>query len=609
MRTTVLGALLGALALSSSAALAQSGTKTVHALSLIGEPKYGADFRQLDYVDPNAPKGGGLRLSAIGGFDTLNVFIVKGAPAAGIGRVSERLMTSPFDDISAEYGLIAESVEVPDDLSWVIFNLRAEARWHDGTPITADDVAFSFDVLKSKGRPFYRYYYANVAATEVLGPRRIKFAFSGPPNRELPQLMGQLPVLSKAYWQHRNFESTTLKPYLTSGPYRVKDFEPNRWIRYERVADYWGRDLPINRGRNNYDTVRFDYYRDATIAIEAFKAQLYDFRIENASKAWATAYDFSAAREGRVKLEKVNHTRPTGMQGFAYNLRRPVFQNRTLRQALAYAFDFEWSNKNLFYGQYTRTASFFSNSELASRGLPSPHELEFLGPLRDRLPAEVFKKTYQLPSTADRAGIRGNLRTATRLLKGAGYVVQANKLIDPATGKPVEFEILLVSPSFERVVLPFVQNLKRLGVSASLSTVDSAQFTNRTRDFDFDMVISTFGQSESPGNEQRDFWGSAAADRPGSRNLIGINDPAIDALIDHVIFAPNRETLVAASRALDRALLWGHYVIPQWHVQYDRIAYWDKFGRPAKLPNYGIDLYAWWIDPVKEGALAKSGTE
>ena len=609
MKTTVLGALLGALALSSSAALAQSGTKTVHALSLIGEPKYGADFQQLDYVDPNAPKGGELRLNQIGGFDTLNPFNIKGDAAAGIGLISETLMTSHSDEISAEYGLIAESAEVPDDLSWVIFNLRPEARWHDGTPITAADVAFSFEVLKTKGRPFYRYYYANVAATEVLGPRRIRFRFSGPRNRELPQIMGQLWVFSKADWQDREFAASTLEPFLSSGPYRIKDFETNRWIRYERVADYWGRDLPTNRGRYNYDTVRYDYYRDATIAIEAFKAHEYDYRQENASKAWATAYDFRARDEGRVKLEEVNHERPTGMQAFIYNLRRPVFQNRALRQALAYAFDFEWSNKNLFYGQYARTASYFSNSELAARGLPSPHELEFLGPLRDQLPAEVFEKEYRPPSTGGSSSIRKNLRVGAKLLKDAGYVVRGKALIDPATGKAVAFEILLVSPDFERIVLPLVQNLKRLGVAATVRTVDPAQYINRTRDFDFDMVSSGWGQSESPGNEQRDFWGSAAADRTASRNLIGIKDPAIDALIDHVIFAPNRETLIAASRALDRALLWGHYVIPQWHLQYERIAYWDKFGRPAKLPTYGIDLYAWWIDPVKEKALAKSGTD
>ncbi len=609
VRGVLFSALFGALLVSSAPAIAQTAVSKVHALSLIGAPKYGAGFRRLDFVDPNAPKGGELRMSAIGGFDTLNGLIIKGDPATGMGLVMETLMTSPLDDISAEYGLIAESVEVPDDLSWVIFNLRPEARWHDGTPITADDVAFSFETLKSKGRPFFRFYYANVVAPEVLGPRRIKFAFSGPPNRELPQIVGQLPILSQAYWRERDFEATTLEPFLASGPYRVKDFETNRWIRFERVRDYWGRDLPINRGRYNFDTLRYDYYRDTTVAIEAFKAQEYDYRNENASKAWATAYDFDARHDGRVKLEEVNHERPTGMQAFIYNLRRPMFQNRALRQALAYAFDFEWSNKNLFYGQYNRTASYFSNSVLASRDRPSPHELEFLGPLRDQLPAEVFEQTYRPPSTAKPSSIRKNLRTAAKLLKDAGFVVRNNQLIDPATGKPVEFEILLVSPTFERVVLPFTKTLKRLGVGARVRTVDPAQYINRVRNFDFDIVINSFGQSESPGNEQRDFWGSAAADRNGSRNLIGIKDPAIDKLIDGVIFAPDRETLIAATRALDRALLWGHYIIPQWHVRYDRIAYWDKFGRPAKLPSYGVDLFAWWIDPAKQQALAGGGSE
>ena len=591
-----------ALALLAPAAEAAE-TRKLHALSLVGEPKYGPDFKQLDYADPTAPKGGTLRLSSFGGFDTLNPFIIKGNAADGLGRLFESLMTTPSDDMGAEYGLIAESVEVPDDLSYVIFNLRPEARFHDGSPITAEDVVFSFTLLVEQGRPHYRFYYQNVVKAEALAPRRVKFSFSGPPNRELPQIMGQLTVLSKAYWQDHDFSATTLEPPLGSGPYKVKALEPNRWITYQRVADYWGKDLPINRGRNNFDEIRYDVYRDQTVALEAFKAGEYDLRNENASKAWATAYDFPALRAGDAVKEEMTHERPQGMQGFAYNLRRPVFQNRTLRAALAYAFDFEWSNQNLFYGQYRRTESFFANSELAATGLPSAAELKFLEPLRDKLPKEVFEKRYQAPTTAAPGSLRQNLRSAARMLKAAGFRVEGGKLIDPKTSQAVAFEVLLVSPAFERVVLPFAKNLERLGVKARVRVVDPAQYINRLRDFDFDMVVGSFPQSLSPGNEQRDYWGSEAADRPASRNIIGIKDPAIDKLIDHIIFATNRADLVAASRALDRALLSGHYVIPQHHILVDRVAYWNKFGRPPKQPKYGMDLYAWWIDAAKAKAL------
>ena len=580
-------------------------TTTTHALSLVGEPKYGPDFPYLDYVNPDAPKGGTLRRYAIGGYDSLNPFIIKGVSAVGLGLVYERLMTSPADDVSAEYGLIAESIEVPDDLSWVAFTLRPEARWHDGSPITVDDVIFSFETLKRKGVPFYRFYYANVTRAEQVGPRKVKFIFAGPRNRELPQIMGQLVVLPKAWFATRDFEKTSLEPPLGSGPYRVAKVDPGRSITYERVPDYWGRDLPINRGRYNVDVIRYDYYRDQTVALEAFKAGEYDFREENTSKMWATAYDSPALAAGLMIKEEVPHQRPTGMQAFVFNLRKAKFRDRTLRQALAYAFDFEWTNKNLFYGQYTRTKSYFSNSELAARGLPSPAELALLEPFRDRLPPEVFTKVYEPPATDGSGNIRRNLRAALKLLRGAGWTFRDKKLIDPKSGEPLEIEILLQSPAFERVVGPMIRNLKRLGVTTRIRTVDSAQYQNRVRDFDFDMIIATFGQSESPGNEQRDYWGSEAADRRGSRNVIGIKDPVVDALVDKVIFAPDRASLVAATRALDRVLLWGHYVIPQWHIRYERIAYWNKFGRTGKTPKYGTDLSAWWIDAEKAAVVAR----
>ena len=530
--------------------------------------------------------------------------VVIGDAAAGIDNLFETLMISPDDDSLTEYGLIAESVQVADDLSSVIYTLRPTARFHDGSPITAEDVAFSFATLKEKGQPFYRFYYANVAKVDVLGQRQIRFSFSGPPNRELPQIIGQLPVLSKAYWSTHDFTRTTLEPPLGSGPYRIKEFEPGRHIVYERVKDWWGKDLPINRGRYNFDLIRYDFFRDEVVALEAFKAHRYDFRAENSSKDWATAYDFPAKRDGRVKTVERRRSQPTGMQAFVFNIRREKFQDRTVRQALNYAFDFEWSNRQLFYGQYSRTTSFFENSELAARNLPDAKELKLLEPLRGRIPDEVFTEIYQPPKTDGSGNIRGQLRAAQQLLKKAGWRIVNNRLVDKA-GKPFEIEFLLVSPSFERIVTPFLRNLERLGIAGRIRTVDSAQYLNRLRDFDYDVIISTFAQSRSPGNEQRSFWGSAAASQPGGRNFIGIRDKAIDGLVENIAAAPDRASLVTASHALDRVLLWNYFVIPQWHIRSFRLAWWDRFGQPAKHPAYGLGFFSWWIDPAKDATLAE----
>lgn len=602
MRPLVVALTLAA-ALAAPAA-AQPKVNTFHALSLLDAPKYGPGFKALDYVDVNAPKGGEIRLASTGGFDSFNPFIIKGEAAPGVGLLYETLMTSPNDDVSSEYGLIAESVEVPDDLGWVAFNLRSQARWHDGKPITADDVVFSFATLKEKGEPLYRFYYANVAKVEKLSERKVKFHFSGPRNRELPQIMGQLPILPQHYWQGRDFEKTSLDPPLGSGAYRVKEFETNRSVAYERVKDWWGKDLPINRGRYNFDRIRYDVYRDATVTLEAFKAGRYDYRPENSAKNWATGYDFPALREGLVSKQEIPHSRPTGMQAFVFNTRRDKFTDPRVRQALGYAFDFEWSNKNLFFGQYHRTRSFFSNSELEAKGLPSPDELKLLEPLRDRLPPEVFTQEYQPPKTDGSGNIRDNLRAGLQLLRAAGWSVKDNRLVGPK-GEAMEIEFLLVQPDFERVVQPLIRNLERFGVRARIRTVDSAQYQNRIRDFDFDIVVGGWGQSESPGNEQREFWTTEAAARPGSRNTAGIRNPAIDALVDAVIAAPDRQSLVTATRALDRALQWNHYVIPNWHLTFDRIAYWNRFGRSAVNPKYSVDLFAWWFDPAKDAALQR----
>ncbi|MGH6953006.1 MAG: extracellular solute-binding protein, partial [Alphaproteobacteria bacterium] len=437
-----------------------------------------------------------------------------------------------------------------------------------------------------------------------VGPRKVKFTFSGGENRELPVIVGQLPVLAKHYWEGREFDKTTLEPPLGSGPYRIDSVDPGRSITYRRVADWWGEKLPVNVGFFNADLIRFEYYRDRTVEREAFKAGEFDFFEENTAKDWATAYDFPAIRDGLVRKEEIGHEIPTGLQAFVFNARRPFFQDRRVRQAIGYAFDFEWTNKVLFYGQYTRTRSYFSNSELASRGLPEGAELAVLAPFRGRVPEEVFASEYAPPGTDGTGNIRDNLRQAFRLLAEAGWVVRDYVLVDAQGGRPFEFEILLVSPAFERIALAFARNLERLGVRVRVRTVDPSQYQNRVDAFDFDMVVGSFGQSLSPGNEQRDFWTSVAADTKGSRNLIGLKDPVVDELVELVIAAPDRVSLIARTRALDRVLLWGHYVVPQWHIRTFRLVYWDKFGRPAVRPKYGLALDSWWVDQAKEDSLA-----
>ncbi|MSO65323.1 MAG: ABC transporter substrate-binding protein [Alphaproteobacteria bacterium] len=591
-----------ALAAGGGTPAAQEKVRKTHAVSLFGGEKYGPDFKHFDYVNPEAPKGGAVRQFAIGSFDSLNQFILKGRPGAAAG-VFETLMTSSLDEASTEYGLIAESVEIPDDLSWVIFNLRPEARWHDGTALTADDVVFSFEMLKSKGHPFYRQYYANVARSEKLGDHRVRFSFDGKPNRELPQIIGQLPIFSKAYYSKVSFEETSLEPPLGSGPYRIRTIEPGRSIMLERVKDYWGKDLPVMRGLNNFDVIRIDYYRDQTVALEAFKAHEYDFRSENSARLWATGYQFPALERGVVKKGNIRNENPTGMQAFAFNIRRKQFQDRRVREALGHAFDFEWSNKNLFFGQYTRTTSYFSNSELAAVGLPTPGELEYLQPFMAQLPAEVLAKEFKVPVTDGSGNNREGLRIAANLLKQAGWEIKNKVLTNSKTGKPMEFEVLLSQPDFERIVLPIVQNWERLGVKVRVRTVDTSQYQNREDEFDFDVIVNTFPQSLSPGNEQRDFWSSAVADVKGSRNVVGIKNPVVDALIERVIEAPDRPHLISATRALDRVLLWEHYVVPQFHVRAYRVAYWDKFGRPKVAPKYGLAFNSWWVDSALDASL------
>ena len=586
------------------AAIAANDSLGRHGMSMFGALKYPLGFNHFEYVNPNAPKGGLVRMEARGTFDTLNSFTIKGSSAAGLGLIYDTLMESSRDEAFSEYGLLVESALVANDLSSVSFMLRKQARWHDGKPVTADDVAFSLDILKSKGAPFYRFYYANVEKAEVLSPHKVKFIFKGRKNRELPLIIGQLPILPKHHWQDRDFERTTLEPPLGSGPYKIGKVDPGRSITFERVADYWGRNLGVNKGRYNFDAIRFEYYRDPTVALEAFKANAFDFRQENTAKVWATQYNFPAIAKGKVIRETLANNNPTGMQSFAFNVRKSKFQNRRVREALALTFDFEWANKNLFFGQYTRTRSYFSNSELAATKIPAGAELRFLELLRGQIPAEVFTKEFKLPKTDGSGRSRRQLRQAKRLLETAGWFVKDRKLTNSETSEVMALEFLLVNQGFTRIVAPIQRAMERLGIKVEVRVVDTSQYINRIRNFDFDVIVGSWGQSLSPGNEQRDFWGSAAAVRPGSRNYIGIKDPAIDKLIDQIIFASSRGELVAATRALDRVLLWNHFVIPNWHINSYRIAYWNRFSRPAIKPKYGLGFSdTWWVDEAKDETL------
>ena len=574
-----------------------------YGISLYGEFKYQPGFTHFDYANPDAPKGGTMRLAAIGTFDTLNPFVIKGVPAAGIGRIFDTLMAQSEDEPETSYPLIAESADLAADRMSILYTLNKAARFQDGTPMTPEDVVWSFETLRDKGAPLYRFYYGDVTKVEQEGDRGVRFFFKSADNRELPAILSQLPVLSKAYWSGRDFEKTTLDPPLGSGPYKIESVDPGRSITYRRVADYWAKDLPVNKGRFNVDTIRYDYYRDATVSLEAFKAGQYDFRRENVSKQWATGYDGPALRNHLFKKEELPNELPSGMQGFGYNLRRPLFQDPKVREALAYAFDFEWSNKNLFYGYYKRTRSYFDNSELAATGVPRGEELKILEPYRGQIPDAVFTTEYNPPKYDGSGEIRDGLRTALGLLKQAGWSFKGQQLVNEKTGEPFVFEILLAQPEFERIVLPFAQNLKRLGITATVRTVDPAQYEKRMETFDFDMAVVSFGQSLSPGNEQREFFGSAAADQPGSRNELGIKSKVVDALIEQLIAAPTRESLVAHTHALDRVLQYGYYVIPQYHLGKFWVAYWDKLRRPAVAPKYGLGLESWWVDPAAEKTI------
>lgn len=591
----------GCLLLLATMAQASSGQ---HALTLYGEPpKYPADFEHFDYANPDAPKGGTLRLSGFGGFDSFNGFISKGTAAEQLDLIYDTLTFHSLDEPFTEYGLIAERIERAEDHTWVRFHLRPEARFHDGEPVTAEDVVFSFNTLVEQGTPFYRAYYADVESVTADDEHSVTFRFKHGQNRELPLVLGQLPVLPKHFWADRDFSRGGLEPPLGSGPYRITDVRPGRSVTFERVKDWWAKDLPVQKGFHNFDRIVVDYYRDTGVALEAFKAGQFDFNQEVSARNWATGYDSPALREGRIVKEEIPNQNTQGMQGFVFNLRKPYFADVRVREAISLLFDFEWANARLFHDAYTRSESFFGNSKLAAEGKPGEAELALLEPLRDRVPASVFDIAPSPPKTDGSGVIREQMREAYALLQEAGWRIENDQLINEA-GEPLKFEFLLVQADFERVLLPFKRNLASLGIEMNIRRVDVSQYINRLRNRDFDMVVSGFGQSNSPGNEQREYWHSASADNPGSRNLMGLRDPAVDALVEGLIQADSREELVNHTRALDRVLRALHILVPNFNTPVYRVAYWNKFAHPATAPKYDLGLRTWWVDQSKPGALA-----
>ncbi len=582
-----------------------------HGISAFGELKYPADFKNFDYVNPDAPKAGKMSMIGTAGvitFDTFNPFILKGDPAQGVAALMfDSLMTRAFDEPDAVYGLVASGAHVAEDRLSVTFKLRPEAKFSDGTPVTAEDVAFSFETLKNKGHPLYRSQLRDVVSAEAKDPHTIIYKFQGELTRDLPATVAGLPILSKAYYTTNDFTKTTLDPPLGSGPYKIKKYKQGTFVAFERREDYWGKDLPVNRGRFNFDELRYEYYRDRTAELEALKAGTFDLREEFTSVDWATAYNIQAVKDKRLLLLTIPDDRPSGAQGFFLNLRKEKFSNPKVREAIGLAFDFEWSNKNLFYQLYERTSSYFENSEMKANGLPSKEELALLEPFRDQLPESVFSEPAVTPPVSNGSGSdRKLLRKAVKLLTDAGWTKKGRQLVN-AKGETLDIEILTFSPSFERIIGPYVKNLKLLGINATLRRVDPAQYQRRVKNFEFDVTTQRYSMSLLPGVELRNFMGSKSAKTEGSYNLAGIASPVVDALIEKVMAAKSRPDLITATRALDRVLRAGHYWVPHWYKPRHNLAFWDIFGRPAKKPNYARGVIdTWWYDTAKAGRLKRT---
>jgi len=566
-----------------------------HAISVFNEIKYKNNFKYFDYVNPNAPKKGVIKLAERGTFDSLNQFILKGLPAIGLDNIYDSLLVTSLDEPLTAYGLIAKGMKVSEDNTSITFFLNQNAVWHDNNPVTSYDIEWTFNTILEKGHPSYKSYYSDIKSIEIIDKYTIKFHFKNDNNKELPIIIGQMKILPKHFWKDKRFDSSVLSIPLGSGPYKIKEVNLGKNITYERVKHHWAQKLPVNIGHNNFNEIHYDYYRDSNVMIEALKANEYDFRSENISKEWATAYNDLKINTAFIK-EEIDHELPQGMQAFIYNMRKDIFKNLELRKALALAFDFEWTNKTLFYGQYIRSNSYFSNSELASSGLPTNLELKIIEELNNDVPKEIHTEVYNPGKTDGSGNNRKNLRQAMQILKKANYKLD-NKILKDPEGREIKFEILLISPAFERIVGPFIKNLKKLGVEASIRIVDTAQYKNRLDNYEFDMVVMARGQSLNPGNEQRNFWSSKSADINGSANWIGIKNKTIDELIELIINSPTREKLILYTKLLDRVLLHNHYVIPHWHIKYWRVAYWSTIKRPKNLPKYSLGFpETWWYN-------------
>lgn len=571
-----------------------------HAIAMHGDVKYAQEFTHFEYVKPDASKGGTLHLSGAETFDTFNPFIPKGVPASGINLIYSSLLEQSQDEAFTMYGALAKSVKYPAERNWVEFTIRDSAKWHDGKPVTAHDVVWSFNTLTEKGRPFYKAYYASVSDVKAINDKTVRFEFNQAGNRELPLIVGSLTILPKHYWTQEgiDFTETTLTPPPGNGPYKIGEFTAGRNLKYERVTDWWGADLPVYKGRYNFDTIEYDYYRDQNISLEALFAGEYDFRQEYTAKLWATAYNAPPVNDGKIIKKRIANKVPQGMQGFVMNLRKEVFQDLAVRKSMNYAFDFEWSNKQFAYDAYTRTRSYFANSEMEATGVPEGRELEILSEFKDQLPEQVFTTEFNVPAS-DGSGLnRKNLRKAKKLLQDAGYILGEDKILyHPEKNVKLEFEFLVsnINAGFERWFQPYKQNLERLGIKADIRIVDASQYINRVLAYDYDFIVGSWGQSNSPGNEQREYWGSDKADQPGSRNFIGLKDPVVDALIEQIVTAPTRQELIYRVSALDRVLQWGWYVVPNWHIPAWRVAYWDKFGIPETQAPYSLGVMdTWW---------------
>lgn len=605
---------LTAMATLSAAALPASADEWRTTSSLIAENAETAPFERYPYVNPDAPKGGTLNSTAFGTFDSFNPFIIRGTPAAGITQVWETLMEQSPDEAGTSHALIAEAFKYPDDYSSATYRLSKDARWHDGTPITAEDVIWSLNVLKEIS-PQYSGYFANVKEAVALNDHEVEFRFDQTGNRELPHIMGDLYVLPKHWWegenakgQKRDIRNPTLEPPLGSGPYKVKSFSPGNRVVYERVKDYWGEKIPVNIGRNNFDELVYTYFQDDNAAFVAFtKGGIEDVRRELSTRRWAVEYKFPAFERGDVIKREFQQGGVQQMQAFVFNMRLPRFQDRRIRKALTLAYNFEEQNRLQFFGMNKRLSSYWENSELASRGLPEGKELEILEPFRKDLPPELFIEEFKLPVFDSRTAERDNLREAVKLFDEAGWAIKDGRMVNKQTGEQFKIEFLGGSPTSEVIAGGLIQTLRRLGIDASLRIVDTSQYVQRYQAFEFEAITAGFPQSESPGNEQRDYWSSKAADSPGSRNVPGIKNPVVDALIDKIIYAKDREELVAATRALDRVLLWNYYAIPQYYQPTMRFAFWNKFGIPEQQPRYiGVDLMSWWVIPQREAAIEES---